>query len=254
MEYKERIREIMKALKVNQIGLASKLGVTQGIISEFASGAREPSKEFILGIYKLGISIDWFFSGNGEMFLAKSPNIAQQDIVNPGVVGMAINNANGSVENFGNVNMITDPFQVNQKGLPLYTIPLLTKEQVFQFDPNKEIPTPKAYSGDYPAMLVPIPIRFREYSTDLRATIVFNGLMAPLLNAGDIAIFQATWWHGNGVYVYRVNEDLHISYVRFDGSKRYVLTKEFKPEEEILYHTESFRIIGRVRAVVREIG
>ncbi|MDR2797357.1 MAG: hypothetical protein LBB80_03345 [Treponema sp.] len=194
------------------------------------------------------------FSGNGEIFLAKSPNISQQDIVNSGMVGMAINNANGSVENFGNVNMITDPFQVNPNGLPLYTIPLLTKEQVFLFDLSKEIPTPKAYSGDYPVMLVPIPIRFREYSTDLRAMIVFNGLMAPLLNAGDVAIFQATGWHGNGVYVYRVNADLYISHVRFDNNKRYVLAKEFKPEEEIAYHAESFRIIGRVRAVVREIG
>ncbi|MDR2797356.1 MAG: helix-turn-helix domain-containing protein [Treponema sp.] len=50
MEYQER----MKVLKINQVGLASKLGVSQGIISEFVSGAREPSKEFILGIYKLG--------------------------------------------------------------------------------------------------------------------------------------------------------------------------------------------------------
>jgi hypothetical protein len=119
---------------------------------------------------------------------------------------------------------------------------------------NKEIPNPKAYSGYYPTyMLVPIPMRFREYSTDLRAMVVFNSLMAPLLNAGDVAIFQATGWQGDGVYVYRVNADLHISYVRFDG-KKYILTKEFKPEEEIPFQVESFGIVGRVRAVVREIG
>ena len=44
------------------------MGVSKGIISEFASGAREPSKDFLFGISKLGISIDWFLTEKGEMF------------------------------------------------------------------------------------------------------------------------------------------------------------------------------------------
>lgn len=72
MDYPNKIDLIMKTLGVNQAGLAAKLGVSKGIISEFASGAREPSKDFLLGISKLGISLDWFLTGNGEIFLKSS--------------------------------------------------------------------------------------------------------------------------------------------------------------------------------------
>jgi hypothetical protein len=137
----------------------------------------------------------------------------------------------------------------NTRQLPkVFIIPLLTKEQALHFDPVKEIPDPKVYSGNFQDYtFTPIPGRFRDYSTDLRAIVVFNSLMMLLLNPGEVAIFQATGWNGDGVYVYRVSGELHISHVRFDGEK-YILTKEFKPEEQISYHAESFGIIGRVRA------
>jgi len=70
MEYKDSINKILKTLKINQSALALKLGVSRGIVSEFASGTREPSKEFLLGLSKLGISLDWFLTGEGEMFLS----------------------------------------------------------------------------------------------------------------------------------------------------------------------------------------
>lgn len=65
-----QIKQILKALNLTQTGLATKLGLSQGVISEFASASREPSKEFLLGLPKLGISLDWFLTGNGAMFLA----------------------------------------------------------------------------------------------------------------------------------------------------------------------------------------
>ena len=72
MNFPKRIEEILAALNTNQTGLASKLGVSRGIISEFASGAREPSKDFLFGISKLGFSIDWFLSGEGQMWSSPS--------------------------------------------------------------------------------------------------------------------------------------------------------------------------------------
>jgi hypothetical protein len=80
-------------------------------------------------------------------------------------------------------------------------------------------------------MLAPIPLRLREYGTDLRAMIVFNSFMYPLLNAGDAAIFQATGWNGGGIYVYRVSGALHISHVRFDG-KGYTFQNDVHDEQE----------------------
>jgi transcriptional regulator with XRE-family HTH domain len=68
-----QIKLVLKALNLTQTSLASKLGLSQGVISEFASGAREPSKEFLIGLPKLGVSLDWFLSGEGEMLLAPLP-------------------------------------------------------------------------------------------------------------------------------------------------------------------------------------
>lgn len=68
-DYPKQINAILKALNTNQTGLSKILGVSRGIISEFTSGSREPSKEFMFGLSKLGISLDWFLTGEGEIFL-----------------------------------------------------------------------------------------------------------------------------------------------------------------------------------------
>jgi transcriptional regulator with XRE-family HTH domain len=72
-EFSDRIKAILKELGLSQVALAGKLGVSQGIISEFTSGSRLPSKDFIFGLSKLGISIDWFLTGKGGMLLASLP-------------------------------------------------------------------------------------------------------------------------------------------------------------------------------------
>lgn len=251
---------ILEILAVNQSQLAEKLGVSRGIISEFVNGSRQPSKDFIFGISKLGISIDWFITGKGSMFLSESNPLTKIIVQEEQISGkeIIINKPN----NIGNGDQQIKIYQTsdtpinpeNDQELKVFRIPLLTKEQAFHFDLGKEIPDPRAYSGYYPNYtLAPMPGRFRDYSTDLRAIAIFDGLMIPLLNPGEVAIFQATKWAGDGVYVYRVSGELFISHIRFDGEK-YILTKEFKQEEQIPYHAESFGIIGRVRAVVREIG
>ena len=76
MDFPKRIESLLQALNMNQTALAKALGVSRGIISEFSSGAREPSKDFLFGISKLGISIDWFLSGEGPMFLNEKRNVS----------------------------------------------------------------------------------------------------------------------------------------------------------------------------------
>jgi hypothetical protein len=230
------------------------------VAGDIELGKREPSRDVLLKLVKTHrVNINWLLTGEGAMFL-------KPDVSIEGIANISGSNNIGIVKNLREVQHFTmsppvehtqepqmDRQAEQQTGFSIYEIPLLTKEQVLHFDPAKEIPEPKSHSGVYPDYtLVPIPRRFQEYSTDLRAMVIFNSLMAPLLNQGEIAIFQATGWNGDGVYVYRLKGDLYISHIR-SVADSYVLTKEFKPTETIPYDAETFEPIGRIRAVVKEI-
>ncbi|MDR2418903.1 MAG: helix-turn-helix domain-containing protein [Treponema sp.] len=251
----DRLKIVRNGLNMrNQSQFAEILGVTQTTLSKYEKGTSDIPDEIKIKLSTFGINLHWLLTGEGAIFI-EGKNQFHQELTGNGVVGVAIN-AGGHIENTGNpyVTVLSDPGRPDGKDyLGFYRIPLLTKEQVFRFNPAKEIPDPNAHSGDYPDyMLAPIPMRLREYGTDLRAMAVFNSLMSPLLNAGDAVIFQATGWNGDGVYVYRMRHELHISHVQFNG-REYILTKEFKREEEIPYHVESFDPIGRIRAVLKEL-
>jgi len=86
MGYVNNINKILDILNINQSELAKRLGLSRAVISEFTNGSREPSKEFILSLNKkLGISVDWFITGEGEMFLPgkdpRKPQEAKSDTV-----------------------------------------------------------------------------------------------------------------------------------------------------------------------------
>jgi transcriptional regulator with XRE-family HTH domain len=253
MFFTERFDELRKSLGQTTSGLEKILNLSNGYIGNVEKeGSKHPGK-LLLALHAKGISIDWFLTGQGSIMRStEEVNIA-------GNVGVMKNL--GEIQNFAmmppQVSLDTrgEPsVETEISGVSLFEIPLLSKEQVLRFDPAKEIPTPKAHSGEYPVRtLVPMPRRFQDYCTDLRAMVVFDGSMAPLLAPGDVAVFQATGWLGDGVYVYRVNGDLHISHVRLVKGQ-YLITDEAKPETEVVYDAEVFWAIGRVRAVVREIG
>jgi len=143
---------------------------------------------------------------------------------------------------------------INNDGKDIFQIPLLTKEQLLSFDPDKEIPFAerKANSGDYPDLsYIPVPMRVMEYSTDLRAAVAFDSRMAPVIRSGDIAIFEATGWNDSGIYLYRMGGKLHIGYVGHYGGTHH-LFYEWKDEEQP-YDADTFKPIGRVRAVVSDL-
>jgi transcriptional regulator with XRE-family HTH domain len=268
----ERLRIIRLKQKKTQLEMANYVGIPQRTWSNYEGGKTEIPVHIILKLEDLGYSIGWIAKG-GESPDADEPDshtpvAGETAIANRGVI---INKPSPhSVAQVGINNRVTmyppnetmaiapvvEAKEVDQmvQAMTVFEIPLLTKEQVLHFDPAREIPDPKAHSGSYPDYtLVPMPRRFQDYSTDLRAMVVFNGLMTPLLAPGDVAVFQATGWLGDGVYVYRVNGDLHIGHVWLIRGQ-YLITNEVKPEAELAYDTETFRAIGRVRAVVREIG
>ena len=69
-------------MQLNQTEFAEKLGVSRSIVSEFENNTREPSKEFMIALSKLGISLDWFLTGQGIPFIISSPPITAQEATN----------------------------------------------------------------------------------------------------------------------------------------------------------------------------
>jgi transcriptional regulator with XRE-family HTH domain len=70
LEKMSRIRTIRELLGINRSELARRMGISRSAISEFENGVRSPSRDFILSLPKIGISTDWFLTGQGEMLEA----------------------------------------------------------------------------------------------------------------------------------------------------------------------------------------
>jgi transcriptional regulator with XRE-family HTH domain len=66
MDYSGRIRKIRNFFSMNQKEFALLLNTARTALSELESGSREPSKDFILALSSVGVSIDWFLTGKGE--------------------------------------------------------------------------------------------------------------------------------------------------------------------------------------------
>ena len=69
----ERIKLLRKALELNQTDFGARIGVKQGTVAAYESGARVPLDSVIVSICReFGVSESWLHSGEGEMFLQLS--------------------------------------------------------------------------------------------------------------------------------------------------------------------------------------
>ena len=69
----ERIKLLRKALELNQTDFGARIGVKQGTVAAYESGARVPLDSVIVSICReFGVSECWLRSGEGEMFLQLS--------------------------------------------------------------------------------------------------------------------------------------------------------------------------------------
>ncbi len=71
----ERIKQIRKAYNMNQTDFGARIGVKQGSVAGYESGARTPVDAVILSICReFDISEEWLRTGQGEMKLIASEN------------------------------------------------------------------------------------------------------------------------------------------------------------------------------------
>lgn len=70
---KDRIRDLRKALNLNQTEFGSILGLKQSTVTGYETGIRTPSDAIITSICReFGVNELWLRQGVGEMFQAKS--------------------------------------------------------------------------------------------------------------------------------------------------------------------------------------
>ena len=70
---KERIKEVRKALKLNQTEFGARLGIKQTTVAGYETGAKNPMDSVILSICReYNVNEDWLRTGEGEMFVQKS--------------------------------------------------------------------------------------------------------------------------------------------------------------------------------------
>lgn len=66
----ERIRSLIKALKIKQAEFAQRIGVSRPFVSELCSGAKNPSDRTIADICReFGVNEHWLRTGDGEMLM-----------------------------------------------------------------------------------------------------------------------------------------------------------------------------------------
>jgi len=231
LDFSARLRHIRESFGLGQTEFAQNLGIPRTSLINYEKGVSSPSLEFLALLkFKYAVDIDWFLTGEGAPFLNAGVGAAP---AGEGDAALAEGEGGEAVRHF--------------------EIPLLTKKEAELYNPAKEIPFGKikANSGDYPDIsTVPIPWRALEYSTDLRAIEVFDSRMFPVFKSGDIVVFEATGWNGNGIYLYRMSGGLHISYAgRLEEG--FVLLNEI--DKPIVYDAATFVPLGRVRAVVKDM-
>ncbi|MFR8457518.1 MAG: helix-turn-helix domain-containing protein [Oscillospiraceae bacterium] len=73
MPVNERIRSLIKALKIKQAEFAQRIGVSRPFVSELCSGAKNPSDRTIADICReFGVNEHWLRTGEGDMFVNPS--------------------------------------------------------------------------------------------------------------------------------------------------------------------------------------
>lgn len=73
-ELGKRIKMVREELHINQREFAAKMEISGSLLSQVESGKKNPVYEFLYKLMKeYHVSLDWLFTGKGEMFLRRKP-------------------------------------------------------------------------------------------------------------------------------------------------------------------------------------
>lgn len=83
-----RIKELRKALKLNQAEFGDRIGLKQSAVANYESGTRSPLDAVISSICKeYKVNESWLRTGEGEMFVSRPEEDILMDFVNDVSIG-----------------------------------------------------------------------------------------------------------------------------------------------------------------------
>lgn len=79
--YGENLKKLRFELKMSARELAERIGVSPGSIQNYEAGKREPNYNFMqILCQQLNVNLNWFVTGEGEMFIKKQPADLEEQI------------------------------------------------------------------------------------------------------------------------------------------------------------------------------
>ena len=77
----KRVKEVRKALRVQQKEMAAVIGISNSHLSEIEKGESNPTASFFLNLSsRYNVSIEYLFHGRGEMLYDKEPEPVEKDV------------------------------------------------------------------------------------------------------------------------------------------------------------------------------
>jgi phage repressor protein C with HTH and peptisase S24 domain len=258
----EHIKQIREQLGLNRSEFAQKLELSRSAISEFENGTRSPSKDFILSLHKIGVSIDWFVSGTGKMF--DDNKLTSQPVEKKSLWSNELTSQPGNSTNPLQKPPDGGTLKPSQDDGPTAVlertreIPLiypgdeqLKRGVVIPFLEDQTVSAGKGTEldeGDNPTRYLRVPEYLAKYP-DLAMLPVKGDSMDPTLHDGDMVVCDGGGWDGDGIYVIKSAEKAFVKRVLYTlGGYQVISDNKMYPSYGA--SDENLRIVGKVRAAM----
>ena len=235
--YSERIKAIRSYFKMNKTEFATFTKIQRSSLSDFESGNREPSKEFLKTLGDIGISIDWFLFGNGDMLKARLGTSEDKNLHEK-----VLNRASNETLTARNEALVVVDGGVEQGVL----IPVIAQglSAGFGFD----------YEEGEIIRYIKVPAWLARKSKELVALPIYGESMEPTLSRGDLAVCDKGGFKDDGVYVLRDHERGLMFCKRVLWLPGGWTIKSDNPSyEPMKVDDKAIEIIARVIAAIKEV-
>ncbi|MDR3019875.1 MAG: hypothetical protein LBU66_03105 [Treponema sp.] len=219
----ESLEKLKNAYGKNTVEIEKFLGLSNGYISKID---KNPGKLFI-ALSEKGISIDWFLTGEGEMYLSKQEK-PHESAYKRGFKRLPV---------------------YNEKEIPKssFTVPLLD----IKYSAGEGLDLPEQEEVD---TLIPVPAYLSGYKDKIAAIKVDGDSMYPTLSRGDMVVCDSLGWSGEGIYAIDDHGTGFIKRITMAEGKYVIISDNPKyAPREIPEKGNNFRLIGRVHCAIKRV-